>query len=197
MRKAQKEAEEEETSSEEEDDLEKRERLRKTEQEADLKHAEDLFGEVGISNKRSAPRTVVVVDDKTTADASQSKTDDGSSGAIDLSRLPIFKPKSKGDFEKMSQIFVPLITANQKHPQYSLSFLPDFVKQISKDLPSTEIKKLSSAIGLLLNEKLKEEKAADKGGKKSKAAKTKSSLVANRDTSHKADVTAYDDGLEE
>jgi translation initiation factor 3 subunit J len=44
---------------------------------------------------------------------------------------------------------------------------------------------------------MKEEKAADKGGKKSKAAKTKTALSANRDVSHKADTTNYDDGLDE
>jgi len=47
------------------------------------------------------------------------------------------------------------------------------------------------------NEKMKEEKAAEKGGKKTKAAKTKTSLAAGRDVAHRADTTAYDDGLEE
>ena len=39
--------ENEETSSEEEDESTRRDRLRRTEQEADLKHAEDLFGLAG------------------------------------------------------------------------------------------------------------------------------------------------------
>ena len=47
------------------------------------------------------------------------------------------------------------------------------------------------------NEKMKEEKAADKGSKKTKAAKTKATLSANRDIAHKADVTSYEDGLDE
>jgi translation initiation factor 3 subunit J len=50
----------------------------------------------------------------------------------------------------------------------------------------------------LSNEKLKEEKAQEKGGKKSKAAKTKSSLAATRDMGRgMADTTSYEDGLEE
>lgn len=197
-RKAQKEAEEEETSSEEDDDddeedeTEKRERLRKTEQDADLKHAQDLLGDVGISNQRStAPKTVVVL-----GGAPDSKSAEPSA-AVDLSSLALFRPKSKDEFEKMSQVLVPLIAQNARHPQYSLSFLPEFVRAVARELPSAEIKKLSSALALLLNEKLKEEKAADKGGKKTKAAKTKTSLVANRDTVHKADTTVYDDGMDE
>jgi translation initiation factor 3 subunit J len=47
------------------------------------------------------------------------------------------------------------------------------------------------------NEKMKEEKAAEKGGKKSKAAKTKPSVVATKDISSRADTMAYDDGLDE
>lgn len=89
-----------------------------------------------------------------------------------------------------------MITANVKKPHYA-SFLSDFAKQLAKDLPSGDIKKLSSILATLSNEKMKEEKAAEKGGKKTKAAKTKTSLVASRDTSYKADITAYDDGLDE
>jgi len=40
---------------------------------------------------------------------------------------------------------------------------------------------------------MKEEKLAEKGAKKSKAAKTKTSLVASRDTSYRVDTNAYDD----
>ncbi len=167
--------------------MEKKERLRRTEQDADLKHAADLFGDIGISDKRSAAPKTVVARDANNPD-----------NAVDLATLPVFKAKTKDEFEKMNQTLAPLIAANARHPQYALSFLPEFFKQLSKDLSSADIKKLSTTLGLLSNEKMREEKAADKGGKKSKAAKTKSSLVANRDTSHKADITAYDDdGLDE
>jgi translation initiation factor 3 subunit J len=43
---------------------------------------------------------------------------------------------------------------------------------------------------------MKEEKAQDKTGKKSKAAKSKTSLAAGRDIGRGiADTTSYDDGL--
>ena len=40
------------------------------------------------------------------------------------------------------------------------------------------------------------EKVAEKGGKKSKAAKSKVTLNASRDTSYKADTTSYADANE-
>jgi translation initiation factor 3 subunit J len=47
----------------------------------------------------------------------------------------------------------------------------------------------------LSNEKMKEEKSADKTGKKSKAQKTKTSLVTNR--ANAAEVATYDDDFGE
>jgi translation initiation factor 3 subunit J len=75
--------------------------------------------------------------------------------------------------------------------------MQEFTKQIAKDLPSDQIKKISSGLTTLSNEKLKEEKALEKGGKKSKAAKTKITLNASRDISYKADTSAYGDDLAE
>ena len=44
---------------------------------------------------------------------------------------------------------------------------------------------------------MKEEKQADKGGKKSKAQKTKATLVASRNATTTADVNAYDEDFGE
>jgi translation initiation factor 3 subunit J len=76
-------------------------------------------------------------------------------------------------------------------------FLQEFVKQISKDLPSEQIKKIASGLTTLSNEKMKEEKAAEKGGKKTKAAKTKTALNASRDVGVRADTAAYDEDFGE
>jgi len=99
-------------------------------------------------------------------------------------------------FVKLRETLVPLIVANGKKPQYA-SFMAEFTKQLCRDLSSEQTKKIASALSTMSNEKMKEEKAADKGGKKTKAAKTKNSLAASRDVSRSADTTAYDDGLEE
>ncbi|KAJ8126704.1 hypothetical protein O1611_g6935 [Lasiodiplodia mahajangana] len=85
---------------------------------------------------------------------------------------------------------VPIIGANHKKAHYTL-FLQEFAKQLAKDLPSDQIKKISSSLTALGNEKMKEEKAADKSGKKTKAQKTKTQLVASRPNT--TDVGAYDD----
>jgi translation initiation factor 3 subunit J len=171
--------EEEESSDEDEDEAEKRARLRKTEQDADLAHAQDLFGEIGISKNRAVKPVTV----QNTADPTK---------ALDLSSIALFNPNTKDQFVKLRETLVPLLTANAKKAHYTL-FLQELTKQIAKELPSDQIKKIASGLTALSNEKMKEEKLAEKGGKKSKAAKTKSSLVASRDTSYRVDTNAYDD----
>lgn len=160
--------------------------MRRTEQEADLAHAEDLFGSVGISNNRKA----------TTAANAVVLDSSDPSATVNLAALPLFDPKTKAQFEKLRDTLVPLLISNTKKAHYTL-FLQEFTKQIVKDLPSDQIKKISSSLTALGNEKMKEEKAAEKGGKKSKAAKTKVALVASRDTVSRADTNAYDDDFGE
>ena len=175
--------EEEESSSEEEDAATKRARLRQTEQESDLRHAEDMFGSIGVSKNRSSTKGIVVADHS------------DPTSAIDLSSLPLFNPNTKDQFLKLRETLTPILTANSKKAQYTL-FMQEFSKQIVKDLPSDQIKKIASGLTTLSNEKMKEEKAAEKGGKKTKAAKSKVTLVANRDTSSRADTTSYADADE-
>ena len=175
--------EEEESSSEEEDAATTRARLRQTEQESDLKHAEDMFGNIGINKNRSNAKAVVVPDPADPA------------SAIDLSALPLFNPSTKDQFLRLRETLTPLLAANSKKAQYTL-FMQEFTKQIVKDLPSDQVKRIASGLTTLSNEKMKEEKAAEKGGKKTKAAKSKATLVANRDASFKADTTSYADADE-
>ncbi|KAL1595985.1 Translation initiation factor 3 subunit J component [Paraconiothyrium brasiliense] len=178
----------EEESEESEDEATRRARLRKSEQDADLAHAEDLFGGAGLSvgnKQRTAGSKAVTLTDESDPN-----------NVIDLSSLKIFNPQTKDQFTKLRETLTPLIGNNSKKAQYSL-FLQEFTKQIAKDLPSEQIKKIASGLTTLSNEKMKEEKAAEKGGKKSKAAKTKTSLNATRDVSFKADTNAYDDDFGE
>lgn len=168
-----------------ETEAEKRNRLRAAEKAADLHHAEDLFGGVGgVPNTRKAttPGSAVMIDRADPANT------------LDLSKLPVFNPATKLQFEQLRQTLVPIMTASAKKPHYTL-FLTEFTKQLAASLPSDQIKKVASSLTALSNEKMKEEKAADKGGKKSKAQKTKTSLVAARDVSAVADVNAYDDAF--
>ncbi|EAW11165.1 eukaryotic translation initiation factor 3 subunit J [Aspergillus clavatus NRRL 1] len=179
------EADSEEDEDEDEDEAEKRARLRRTEKDSDLKHAEDLFGDIDLnrSRNRGAPKAIVISD---SADPTQ---------AVDLSAMPLFKPTTKDQFARLTTTLIPLLTAHSKKPHYAL-WAQEFTKQLVKELNSGDVKKIASALTTVSNEKMREERAADKGSKKSKAAKTKVSLVANRD--NKIDATSYDDdGLED
>lgn len=169
------------SSDEDETEAERLTRMRAAEKEADLQNAEDLFSSIGVSDKRGAPKAVTI------------QEGDNPASTIDLSSLKLFSPTTAPQFAKLRDTLVPLITANTKKPQYPL-FLPEFVKQLSRELNSEQIKKIASTLSAMSNEKMREEKAAEKGGKKSKAAKTKTSLSAGRDLTTRADLTAYDDG---
>lgn len=168
--------------SSEEDVSTRRERLQQIEQESDMAHAVELFGNIGISNKRKVT---------TAANTVQVDSNDPSS-TVDLTLLPLFDPKTKQQFEVLRDTLVPVISKNFKEAHYVM-FLQEFTKQLAKDLPSDHIKKISSTLTTLSNEKMKEEKQADKGGKKSKAAKTKVALVLSKNSSATPDVHAYDD----
>lgn len=175
---------EEESSSEEEDEATTRARLRQTEQDSDLKHAEDMFGNAGLNKNRSTTKAVVIADPS------------DPSSVVDLSSLALFNPNTKDQFLRLRETLTPILVSNSKKAQYTL-FMQEFTKQIVKDLPSDQIKKIASGLTTLSNEKMKEEKAAEKGGKKTKAAKNKATLVANRDASFKADTTSYGADVDE
>jgi len=115
---------------------------------------------------------------------------------VDLHSLPLFDPKTKLQFEKLRDTLIPLLAANSSKAHYVI-FLQEFAKQLAKDLPSDQIKKVASGLTALGNEKLKEEKAAEKGGKKSKAQKTKVTLSAGRNVAMAADTNVYDDDFGE
>lgn len=168
--------------SEEEDEGDKRERLRKSEQDADLKHAEDLLA-AGMG-KTSRGSKAIVIENK-----------DKPGEAIDLSSIGLFKPTTKTQFEQLSEVLVPLLRASANKPHYSI-WVQNFCKQICQDMPSAEIKKSASTLTALSNEKMKEEKNADKSGKKTKAQQTKTKL-AGVSRAGATDTTAYDGGLEE
>ncbi|RPA98029.1 translation initiation factor eIF3 subunit [Choiromyces venosus 120613-1] len=148
--------------------------------QGDLAHATDLFGEVGIGAGSGGTKTRPI----TTADpVDRTKS-------IDLSSLPVFAPKGKEGFNQLRDMLVPLLVANSKKAHYSL-FLQEFVRQLAKDMTSEQVRKVASGLTILANEKQREEKAAEKGGKKTKAAKGKTALAAAGKEADKFDTTDY------
>lgn len=107
---------------------------------------------------------------------------------IDLTTLPVFKPTTKDGFVQLREILVPLLTANSRKAHYPL-FLQEFVRQLSKEMPSEQIRKVASGLTTLSNEKQKEEKAAEKGGKKKTTKKTV--LASAGKEADKFDTTDY------
>ena len=177
--------EEDSSEEEEEDDAVRLAHMRESEKASDLQNAEELFGNIGISGRRGEAKPVTV------------QAGDDPNKTIDLSGLKIFGPNTATQWAKLRETLVPLLNQNGKKAGYPV-FLQTFTKEIARDLNSEQIKKIASGLSTMSNEKMKEEKAAEKGGKKSKAAKTKSSLAANRHVAQSADVTNYyDDGLDE
>ncbi|KAI0429267.1 putative eukaryotic translation initiation factor 3 subunit EifCj [Xylaria sp. FL1042] len=179
--KARRLAEEDESSDEEETPAERAQRLKRHEKESDLKHAEDLFGGAGLSLRTGR---------KATTAGSVVQVGSDPNNTVDLAAMPLFNPSTKSQFEALRNTIVPVISNSSKKAHYAL-FLQEFTKQLAKDLPSDQIKKISSTLTALSNEKMKEEKAGDKGSKKTKAQKTKTQLVTNRPNT--TDVGAYDD----
>lgn len=176
--------EEDEDETSDEDEAEKRRIAKEQEKAGDLKHAEDLFGDLtGPAKKTARPVVAVDADDPTSS--------------VDLSSLKVFNPVTKDQFTKLREALVPLINAQSKKGPYVL-FLQDLCRGLCAELPSNEVKKISTVLTTLSNEKMREEKQAEKGGKKTKAQQTKAKLSAGRDISFKADTTAYDDdGMDE
>ena len=98
------------------------------------------------------------------------------SKSIDLSLLPVFNPTTKAQFTELQNILVPLLTAQKSKGQYPL-FVQELTRHLVKEMPSEQIRKVASLCTTLTNEKLREEKAAEKGGKKNSKAAKKTTLA--------------------
>lgn len=176
-----------------ETEAERRERMRRSEQEADLQHAADLFGEASFGDAGlSAGAGSGVRKSAAALKASAISVGDSSdpTKTVDLSSLPLLNPVTKTQFDKLSQTLGPIISAQSQKGPYVL-FAQDLIRELCRGLPSDQIKKINSSLTSLANERLREEKASEKGGKKTKAAKTKTTLAIARPST--IDTGNYDD----
>lgn len=132
--------------NDEEDEGERRVRLRRLEEEADLKLAEDMLSICsGSDNSSDVP--------------------DVSSTLVDLGSISIFNPESRQDFQRLLKTLVPIISRNFQNPHY-VAFLQEFLSQLAQDVPGEEIRKIISVLTRLSNQKAKEEKAIEKSCKR-------------------------------
>ncbi|KAK6343972.1 Translation initiation factor 3 subunit J component [Orbilia brochopaga] len=178
--------------AEEEDPNVAKELGRQAELEADLATAGDLLGAVAIGSQNTR---------RSAGDRSllQHTTESGEHITLDLADLPLFQPKLKADFDDIKTKLVPLFANMSKKGHYPL-FLQEFFRETAKGLSSEQVKKLSSVLTTLSNERMREEKAADTKGKKVSKAKTKATVTlggSGAGKSHTADTTNYDNAIDE
>ena len=101
------------------------------------------------------------------------------------------QPRTKDEFDEYSKQVAAIITSHQQSPQYAM-FIAGLAKAICEPLGSEDVKKVSSGLTTLMNEKLKAEKGS---GGKAKKGKAKPSLVvgAAKSAAPKFDTQAYDE----
>ncbi|KAJ2907036.1 hypothetical protein MKZ38_008604 [Zalerion maritima] len=185
--KAAQEAAEAYSDDSDETEQQKRDRLRRAQKEADLKHAEDLFGDVGTGGaggaatgrKSNAALAAAVITDPFNPN-----------NKIDLGALPLFNPKTRTQLEHLGKTIAPLLQQHTKMPHYT-AFFQDLCKTMAKDMPSDQVKKVASSLTAVSNEKMKQEKAGDKTGKKKSKAKTS---VVTTSNNINEDAQVYNEG---
>jgi len=110
------------------------------------------------------------------------KMDDKPVGLIDA-----FEPSSKEEFDKFSELLCSKITKYEKSPHYE-SFIESLYQKLALGLEAEAIKKLSSSLTILSNEKAKQQK-----GPKTKKKNLKASLVVGKDTGVDLDDAIYEE----
>ena len=173
--------------------------MQQQELENDLKNAQDLFADASVVDDQIVDDQIVDAQpaiDEVKKKAISLPDPKDQSRSINLSALPIFSPTTKKQFAELQEILGPLLTENKAKPHYAL-FVQDLTRLLVKDMRSEQIRTVASICTTLTNEKLREEKAAEKGGKKTTKGSKKTSLVgtAGKD-SDRIDTMTYDDFYE-
>lgn len=167
--------------SSKEDPMEKKRREMQMAIAADLDAASALFGDASISNGDAVA---------------------GTSNPL----LAIPKPKTKNDFEELSDLLSKaIIDLHGNKPLYA-HFVDHFVRNIAMPLKDLDVKKAASTLTALGNEKQRQAKEASGAGKKGGKGKAKPSLgavaagnakagVAGR--GYSADLDAHDTAMDD
>ncbi|RPB24843.1 translation initiation factor eIF3 subunit [Terfezia boudieri ATCC MYA-4762] len=179
---------------------ERRRRVQQQEIDADLNHAVDLFAGAVVEDIADHGVTSVPTPSPAPPSGAKHKSiaiaiadPEDSSKSIDLSTLSLFNPTTKKQFTDLQNTLAPLLAQNVKKPDYPL-FVQELTRLLIKDMSSEQIRKVASTCTTLTNEKLRDEKAAEKGVKKTKAQKTKTTLVGvGGKDNNRLDLKTYDD----
>jgi len=113
----------------------------------------------------------------------------------DLDSLISFQPRTKEDFQTLSDRIIEfVIQRHQNKPLYS-SFIEHHARALAIPLKDVEVRKVASGLTTLANEKQKEQRDKASGKKKPKAA-SKPGLASSKPSS-KHDTRVYDEALDD
>ncbi|XP_022662819.1 eukaryotic translation initiation factor 3 subunit J-like isoform X2 [Varroa jacobsoni] len=99
-------------------------------------------------------------------------------------------PVEREDYENLRKLLVAKLTPNEKSPLY-IPFLDDLLRDLTANLEADDIKKLSSSLNTLANEKIKMAKGTK--GKKKKGASLKMERGELDAYTGGDDICEYDD----
>ncbi|KAK9467646.1 eukaryotic translation initiation factor 3 subunit J [Lipomyces arxii] len=152
----------------------RRERLKKMQLQSDLDNAADLFGDITNEPSLTPPSKKVSGDDENSEESSDEESAEEEPPApvsvAQLEDLDVMNPKTKAEFEELNTKLTAALVSLSRNPVYATVFLPQFLKNVVGPLNSEQVRKCASTLTTVSNEKLKEERAADKPkkGKKGK-----------------------------
>lgn len=149
------------------DPREKARRDKEKELQADLNNATELFGAAAL----------------------------GGSSSKELDHLISFQPRTKEDFQELSnQIIEYIIKRHQNKPLYP-TFVEHHVRELSAPLKDVEVRKAASALTTLANEKQKEQREKTIGKKKTKGAAKP--VLGSAKANNRVDTNLYDESLDD
>jgi len=112
----------------------------------------------------------------------------------ELTELATFNPRTKEDFQKLSNMIIEhVIQRHQSKPLYA-SFIEMHARALAEPLRDVDIRKVASGLSTLANEKQKAQREKT-GGKKPKGAQKPGLGLAKAST--KVDTSAYEEALDD
>jgi len=148
------------------DPREKARRDKERELKADLNNAADLLGGAALGGTSS-----------------------------ELDSLISFQPRTKEDFQKLSDRIIEFIMKRHQDKPLYTAFIEHHARALAMPLKDVEVRKVASGLTTLANEKQKEQRDKASGKKKPKAA-SKPGLSGTKPSS-KLDTRVYDEALDD
>lgn len=180
------------------DEATRKEMLKAAELNADLNNAADLFGGLGVAEEHPRERAERLKQQAQTAKPVLALTAD-----TPLDVHPLFKPKTKPEFEKLRKTLAPALTglAEELQLNYTSALAVDLIRDLAKPLAGDQLRKVISTLEVMLKEKARADRqarlakaggtATGGAGKKKAKPKLQSGMSLKKDDD--LETTNYDD----